>query len=64
MESSICETSPRVKVSPSPWWFVPSLYWSEGIPYCVVMVLSVIVFKRMGISNAQIGFWTSILNLP
>jgi len=48
----------------SPWLWVPSLYFAEGIPYVLVMTLSVIFYKRMGISNAQIALYTSWLYLP
>ncbi len=47
-----------------PWLWVPSLYFAEGIPYVLVMTLSVIFYKRMGISNAQIALYTSWLYLP
>ncbi|RLD25754.1 MAG: MFS transporter, partial [Bacteroidetes bacterium] len=47
-----------------PWRWVPSLYFAEGIPYVLVMTLSVIFYKRMGISNAQIALYTSWLYLP
>lgn len=48
----------------SPWLWVPSLYFAEGIPYIVVMTVSVIFYKRMGISNAEIALYTSWLYLP
>jgi len=48
----------------SPWRWVPTLYFAEGIPYVMVMTLSVIFYKRMGISNAQIALYTSWLYLP
>lgn len=48
----------------SPWWWVPSLYYAEGIPYAVVMLISVIFYKRMGISNTDIALYTSWLYLP
>jgi PAT family beta-lactamase induction signal transducer AmpG len=47
-----------------PWFWVPTLYFAEGIPYVIVMTLSVIFYKRMGISNAQIALYTSWLYLP
>ena len=47
-----------------PWLWVPSLYFAEGIPYVLVMTLSVIFYKRMGISNSQIALYTSWLYLP
>jgi MFS transporter, PAT family, beta-lactamase induction signal transducer AmpG len=46
------------------WWWVPTLYYAEGIPYIVVMTVSVIMYKRMGISNTDIALYTSWLYLP
>ena len=46
------------------WAWVPSLYFAEGIPYVIVMTLSVIFYKRMGVSNADIALYTSWLYLP
>ncbi len=54
----------KVERSKSPWSWVPSLYFAEGIPYVLVMTLSVIFYKRMGISNADIALYTSWLYLP
>lgn len=48
----------------NPWAWVPSLYFAEGIPYIVVMTVSVIMYKRMGISNTDIALYTSWLYLP
>lgn len=48
----------------NPWAWVPSLYYAEGIPYVVVMTVSVIMYKRLGISNADIALYTSWLYLP
>jgi MFS transporter, PAT family, beta-lactamase induction signal transducer AmpG len=48
----------------SPWWFVPSLYFAQGIPYFLVNMVPVVVFKDMGISNADIARYTSLLYLP
>jgi PAT family beta-lactamase induction signal transducer AmpG len=52
------------KRKPGPWLWVPSLYFAEGIPYVIVMTLSVIFYKRMGISNTDIALYTSWLYLP
>lgn len=46
------------------WKWLPTLYFAEGIPYVIVMTLSVIFYKRMGISNAEIALYTSWLYLP
>lgn len=48
----------------NPWLWIPSLYFSEGIPYVIVMTMSVIMYKRLGISNTDIAFYTSWLSLP
>lgn len=48
----------------NPWFWVPSLYFAQGIPYVVVMTVSVIMYKRMGISNTDIALYTSWLYLP
>ncbi|HEX2961633.1 MAG: MFS transporter [Bacteroidota bacterium] len=48
----------------NPWAWVPSLYYAEGIPYAIVMLVSVIMYKDMGISNTDITFYTAWLNLP
>jgi MFS transporter, PAT family, beta-lactamase induction signal transducer AmpG len=48
----------------NPWAWVPSLYFAQGIPYVVVMTVSVIMYKRLGISNTDIALYTSWLYLP
>jgi MFS transporter, PAT family, beta-lactamase induction signal transducer AmpG len=48
----------------NPWWWVPSLYFSQGIPYVIVMTMSVVMYKRLGISNTDIALYTSWLYLP
>lgn len=46
------------------WGWVPTLYYAEGLPYVVVMILSVILYKRLGVSNTDIALYTSWLYLP
>ncbi|MCX6133988.1 MAG: MFS transporter [Ignavibacteriales bacterium] len=55
---------PRKPSYRQPWAWVPSLYFAQGIPYVVVMTVSVIMYKRMGISNTDIALYTSWLYLP
>ncbi len=50
--------------SRNPWFWVPSLYFSQGIPYVIVMTMSVVMYKRLGISNTDIALYTSWLYLP
>ena len=51
-------------VPKSPWWWVPSLYFGQGVPYVAVMTLAVIMYKNLGISNTDIALYTSWLYLP
>jgi PAT family beta-lactamase induction signal transducer AmpG len=48
----------------NPWLWVPSLYFSQGIPYVIVMTMSVVMYKRLGLSNTDIALATSWLYLP
>ncbi|MFV0471468.1 MAG: AmpG family muropeptide MFS transporter [Paludibacteraceae bacterium] len=48
----------------NPWRWIPSLYFAEGIPYVIVMTVSVIMYKRLGVSNGDIALYTSLLYLP
>jgi len=48
----------------NPWSWVPSLYLAEGLPYIIVMSVSVIMYKRLGLSNTDIALYTSWLYLP
>src|SRR5580765_4614197 len=50
--------------SRNPWAWVPTLYLAEGLPYALVMYVSVIMYKGMGISNTDIALYTSWLYLP
>ena len=48
----------------NPWAWVPTLYFAEGLPYVAVMTISLILYKQLGLSNAEITFYTSWLYLP
>jgi MFS transporter, PAT family, beta-lactamase induction signal transducer AmpG len=50
--------------SRNPLSFLPTLYFAEGLPYVLINTVSVILYKRMGIDNTIIAFWTSWLYLP
>lgn len=52
------------KSKTNPWAWVPSLYFAEGIPYFIVNVISVTMFKRLGMSNGDLAMYTSLLYLP
>lgn len=48
----------------SPWAWIPTLYLLQGLPYVVVMTLSVVMYKNLGLSNTDIALYTSWLYLP
>jgi len=54
----------NMNIRRSPWAWVPTLYFAEGVPYVAVMTISVIIYKRLGLSNADITLYTSWLYLP
>ena len=53
-----------MKSSNSPWWWIPTLYFAEGIPYFIVNNISVIMFNNMGMSKGDMAMFTSLLYLP
>ncbi len=50
--------------TPSPWAWIPTLYFGQAMPYLVVMTLSVVMYKNLAVSNAEIALYTSWLYLP
>ena len=48
----------------SPWAWVPTLYIFEGLPYSIVNIVSLIVFKNMGMPNDKLTLYTSLLSFP
>lgn len=48
----------------SPWAWIPTLYFAQGLPYVAVMTISVIMYKRLGMSNTDIAIYTGWLGLP
>ena len=52
------------KVNINPWWWIPTLYFAEGIPYFIVNNISVIMFNNMGMSKGEMAWYTSLLYLP
>lgn len=48
----------------SPWTWIPTLYFAQGLPYVAVMTISVIMYKRLGMSNTDIALYTGWLGLP
>jgi PAT family beta-lactamase induction signal transducer AmpG len=60
-ETAMNQTVTRTR---DPWTWVPTLYLAEGLPYVVVMTVSVIMYKGFGISNTDVALYTSWLYLP
>ena len=50
------------KVSPIAW--VPSVYFAAGLPFVVLNMVVVLMYKGLDVSNATITFWTSLIMLP
>ena len=50
------------KHSPLKW--VPTLYFAMGLPFVVLNMISAVLYKDLGISDAQIAFWTSLIMWP
>ncbi len=48
----------------SPWLWIPSLYFAEGLPYALAMSVSLVLYKNLGVSNAAAAFYTSWFYLP
>jgi MFS transporter, PAT family, beta-lactamase induction signal transducer AmpG len=54
----------RKSIPNNPWYWVPPLYLTEGIPYVLIITVSVIMYKNLGVDNSDIGLYTSFLYLP
>jgi PAT family beta-lactamase induction signal transducer AmpG len=61
VKKTLLEKREKIK---NPWKWIPTLYFAEGLPYVIVITVSVIMYKRLGISNADIALYTSWLYLP
>jgi len=50
--------------SRSPWLWIPSLYFAEGLPYALAMSVSLVLYKNLSVSNTAAAFYTSWFYLP
>lgn len=48
----------------TPWAWIPTLYFAQGIPYFIVNNISVMMFTKMGVPNGEMALFTSLLYLP
>ena len=53
-----------MKLNKYPWTWVPSLYLAEGLPNVIVLTVALIMFKRLGLDNAQSSYYVAWLYLP
>jgi PAT family beta-lactamase induction signal transducer AmpG len=53
-----------MKTDNRPWYWIPVLNFASGLPYAIVISVSVIMYKNLGINNEDIGIYTSLLYLP
>jgi len=54
----------KIKTSTNPWYWIPVLNFASGLPYAIIISVSVIMYKNLGINNEDIGIYTSLLYLP
>jgi PAT family beta-lactamase induction signal transducer AmpG len=47
-----------------PWYWIPFLNFASGLPYAIIISVSVIMYKSLGVNNEDIGVYTSLLYLP
>ena len=50
--------------SKTPWLWIPTLYFVEGLPYFIVNTISLIMFKDMGMDNGTLALLTSLISIP
>lgn len=48
----------------SPWWWVPTLYFAEGVPYFLVTSISIVLFTQLGVPNGRMALFTSLITFP
>lgn len=53
-----------MKKTTSPWTWVPTLYFAEGLPNVLVTGLAPVMYMQMGLSDAELGLYTGWLALP
>jgi MFS transporter, PAT family, beta-lactamase induction signal transducer AmpG len=56
------DASKEKKINPGFW--VPTLYFAEGLPFVAIATVTVIMYKDMGLSDAKIAFFTTLISWP
>ena len=59
------QTNSETNVSrQNPITWVPSVYFAMGLPFVVLNMVAVLMFKGLGVKDSQITFWTSLIMMP
>ena len=48
----------------NPVYWVPTAYFAMGLPFIAINLVSVFMFKNLGVSDTRIAFWTSLIMMP
>ncbi len=63
MTADLPSNEQSIPAGRGPWWWVPSLYFTQALPNVLVMTVSTYAYTRLGVSAIVIGY-TSWLGLP
>jgi MFS transporter, PAT family, beta-lactamase induction signal transducer AmpG len=58
------QTNTATATTKTPWSWIPTLYFGQGLPYFFVTAVSVVMYKNLGLSNTEIAFFSGWLGLP
>lgn len=64
LKGPVLESDPRPSAARSPWTWIPTVYFAEGLPNAIVTTVSIVLYKAMGVSNTRIGVYTGLFYLP
>ncbi len=54
----------NMRTGRSAWGWIPTLYFAEGFPYVLIVTVAMIMYKQLGLSNADVTLYTAWLYLP
>ena len=54
----------KILETKTPWLWVPTTFFMEGLPACMIMLVLAIMYKNFGISNSEITLYTGAMVLP
>jgi PAT family beta-lactamase induction signal transducer AmpG len=52
------------KTLTTPWAYIPTAYFLEGLPYAIINILAGIIYVKMDVQIAQYAFWTGLMGIP